>query len=98
MKQLRKNERKMELKQARRNSMSSGGDSDRHREQIVSASVMILIYLLFRLVWRIIGNIILITVDQSVLPLLHRHSLHGSRRTYLYRLFVDHDPYRQVGY
>ncbi|WMV07441.1 hypothetical protein MTR67_000826 [Solanum verrucosum] len=27
--------------------------------------------------------------------LLHRHCLHDATRTYLYRLFVEHDPYRQ---
>ncbi|WMV14223.1 hypothetical protein MTR67_007608 [Solanum verrucosum] len=56
---------------------------------------MILIYLLFRLVRRILDNIILIIVNQSVLHLLHRHCLHDATRTYLYRLFIEHDPYRQ---
>ncbi|KAG5576927.1 hypothetical protein H5410_057061 [Solanum commersonii] len=42
------------------------------------------------------GNIILITVDQSVLLLLHRHCFHDATRTYLYRLFVEFNPYRQV--
>ncbi|KAK6784454.1 hypothetical protein RDI58_017909 [Solanum bulbocastanum] len=55
-----------------------------------------LIYLLFRLVRRILDNIILITVDLSVLHLVHRHCLHDATRTYLYRLFVEHDPYRRV--
>ncbi|KAG5610674.1 hypothetical protein H5410_021955 [Solanum commersonii] len=63
-----------------------------------SASIMILIYLLFHLVWRILGHIILIIINQSVLSLLHMHSLHDTTRTYLYRLFVEHDPYRLVGY
>ncbi|KAG5620110.1 hypothetical protein H5410_005328 [Solanum commersonii] len=34
--------------------MSSGGDGDRHHEHLGSASTMILIYLLFRLVQRIL--------------------------------------------
>ncbi|WMV29971.1 hypothetical protein MTR67_023356 [Solanum verrucosum] len=49
-------------------------------------------------VQQILDNIILITVNQSVLPLLQRHCLHNAMRAYLYRLFVDHDSYRQVGY
>ncbi|KAG5595112.1 hypothetical protein H5410_036344 [Solanum commersonii] len=57
---------------------------------------MILIYLVFRLVRRIHDNIILITVNQSVLPLLHRHCLYDAMRTYLHRLFVEHDPYRRI--
>ncbi|KAG5629474.1 hypothetical protein H5410_001191 [Solanum commersonii] len=61
-----------------------------------SASAMILIYLLFRLVGRILGNIILITVDQSMLHLLHMHYLYDATRSYLYRLLIEHDPYRKV--
>ncbi|WMV45121.1 hypothetical protein MTR67_038506 [Solanum verrucosum] len=38
----------------------------------------------------------LITVDQSVLHLLHRHCLYNAMRTYLYRLFVKHAPYQHV--
>ncbi|KAK6783057.1 hypothetical protein RDI58_020853 [Solanum bulbocastanum] len=33
-----------------------------------------------------------------VLHQLHRHCIYGATRTYLYRLFIDHDPYWQVGY
>ncbi|WMV55163.1 hypothetical protein MTR67_048548 [Solanum verrucosum] len=45
---------------------------------------------------RILGNIILIIVYQSVLQLLHNHCLHDATRTYLYRLFIEHNPYGQV--
>lgn len=63
-----------------------------------SELVMILIYFLFYLVRRILGHIILIIINQTMLSLLHIHCLHDARRTYLYRLFVEHDPYRHVVY
>ncbi|WMV50045.1 hypothetical protein MTR67_043430 [Solanum verrucosum] len=50
------------------------------------------------LVRRILVHIILIIVDHSVFRLPHRHCLHSATRTYLYKLFIDHNPYRQVGY
>ena len=45
---------------------------------------------------RISKNTILISVDQLVLPLFHRHCLQYATRTYLYRLFVEDDLYRKV--
>lgn len=61
-----------------------------------SALEMRHMYLLFRLVRRILKNIILISVEHSKLPLLHIHYLQYSRRTYIYRVFVNYDPYHQV--
>ena len=49
-----------------------------------------------RLVQWIPKSIVLISVNQSVLLLLHMDCLQCTTRTYLYRLFVDNDPYWQV--
>uniref|UniRef100_M1DT38 Uncharacterized protein n=1 Tax=Solanum tuberosum TaxID=4113 RepID=M1DT38_SOLTU len=79
--------------------MSSGGDGDRHCEHLgVSQTKQAKKKKSRRSIdpERILSNIILITVDQSVLHLLHMHCLHDATRTYLYRLFVEHDPYRQI--
>ncbi|KAK6788096.1 hypothetical protein RDI58_016621 [Solanum bulbocastanum] len=61
---------------------TSEEEYNRHREHLI--------------VRWILDNIILIIVDQSVFHLLHMHCLHDDTRTYLYTLFIEHDPYRRV--